>query len=112
MMLAVLAMMTTPAQAEDKDKEPDAKTLIKRRCAAKWGDDFRMQKYCRANETEAMGAIYDYYTGHGLDMEEPFDARERILIACADKWTDDHGLQWRMVDYCNRKQVEAWESMR
>lgn len=106
-LMLALAAMTPTAHADEEAAEK-----INARCADKWADNFRMQKYCRSNETEALIAIGKYVTEHSLTFTEPYETRELILGGCLDKWTDKHGPQWRMVKYCNDNQVEAWESLR
>lgn len=90
----------------------DPEVLMKSRCVGEWEDDFRMQRYCVDKEIVSMTQVGEYIEKHGLHEKDSSDPRYRILSKCLSEWTDEHGPYWRMVHDCNRKQAEAWESMR
>jgi hypothetical protein len=84
----------TPKQAEP-DVATDPQT--NQRCEAKWGDNYRMQRYCRKKENSSHAQLM--LMSDGI----PGEIRRR----CVSKWRDEHGSQWRMVLYCVNNQMTA-----
>lgn len=85
---------------------------INERCAAKWGDNFRMQKYCRAEEHKGLRATQQYIVKNGADTPEKRNSPQgKIAFNCFVKWTDQYGQHWRMVAYCIEKQDAAYRSL-
>ena len=85
---------------------------INERCAAKWGDDYRMQKFCRNQEHTGLRATQKYIVMHGIDTPEKKDSPEgKIALNCFVKWSDRYGQYWHMIAYCIGKQYEAYRSI-
>lgn len=82
------------------------------RCADKWADNYRMQKYCRKQESKGASGVLKFYKKHSLDKEENLTSPYgKIFGKCMDKWTDKFGPAWRMTDYCIRKQADAYKDL-
>lgn len=77
-----------------KTSLPQISSSIRESCEKKWGNDYRMVKYCIENQTKAKNNISSY----------PYD---NIRINCEKKWGDDY----RMIEYCIKKQTEAKRSI-
>jgi len=81
-------------QAVQSSSEPppeaQAAATIRSKCANKWPNDFRMQQYCREQQTEA------FYT---LRSRRMTGTLARIREECARKWPDD----FRMRNYCEEQ---------
>lgn len=87
-------------------------TAINARCAAKWGDNYRMQKYCRNKEMEGIFAFNAYVAKHKVNTPAGNESPQgKIVYHCWLKWTDEHGRLWSMVAYCIRQQDEALRSL-
>jgi len=89
-------------QAVQSSSEPppeaQAAATIRSKCANKWPNDFRMQQYCREQQTEA------FYT---LRSRRMTGTLARIREECARKWPDD----FRMRNYCEEQQIEAYRNL-
>jgi hypothetical protein len=75
---------------------------IEARCVGKWPGDFSMQEFCARKiikAADSLNALMDRYNGS--------EVWSRILIGCNDKWADRFGVDYVMVDYCAKKQVES-----
>lgn len=70
-------------------------STIKNDCEAKWGNDYRMIKYC----VDKQQAAKRYIDNHANDRE--------VLRMCEGKWGNDY----RMVKYCYEKQRAAKRSL-
>lgn len=93
--LCVSLLLLTPSLAFGQSEDIDA------RCAEKWEDDARMQRHCREQQTEAKRWVRQF------DQTHDDSTRMTILKNCKDKWSDNHGHNWRMVKHCTEQQVEA-----
>jgi len=90
----------------------DLTDQINARCVDKWGEDYRMQKYCRKKQAKGMKAVGEFYKKHSLDKEEnKRGTYGRISSKCMIKWSDKFGPDWSMVKYCIGKQVEAYREL-
>jgi hypothetical protein len=77
---------------------------IKADCVAEWSGNYRMQKHCMKQQTEAgraLAPIFKSATGE----------RRRILDQCASEWTTPNGFNLRMVKHCYDQQIEAYEDL-
>lgn len=78
------------------------------RCRAKWPDDYRMQEHCVEQQAKAARNTKERY----LSPQPTADSPEgRILAGCVSKWTDEHGADFRMVEYCLDQQHRAREKL-
>lgn len=103
MMVAAMAVSGPTTDLTDK---------INVRCADKWADNYRMQKYCRKREFKGASSVLKFYKKHSLDKEEnltrPYG---KIFDKCMHKWADKFGPNWHMTSYCIKRQVEAYEEL-
>lgn len=83
---------------------------INARCAAKWGDDYGMQKFCRDKQTTAIRWCSGWYKEHVKDKPKTAP-RVKIFNRCGSKWTDKYGPDWPMVKYCVEKQEKAYREL-
>lgn len=111
MALALALVFATPTTATAKTK---TETQINARCAAKWGTDFRMQKYCRKKQIKGMKWILAYINRHKIVDTDASKKRveHKILFGCWTKWSDKGGQDWPMIAYCVKKQTAAYNSLR
>ena len=80
----------------------NASRVIRQYCAKKWGNDFRMQKYCIEKQKEAL---LDLKKGKPQDI--PAEVFGTIRSKCESKWGNDY----RMRRYCEKKQMSAWRTL-
>jgi hypothetical protein len=71
-------------------------------CRNKWPGDFRMQKYCLDQQTEAKAKL-----AKGAPPGIPVGVFNDVRKGCAAKWPDD----LRMRVYCEDQQTEAFRSL-
>jgi hypothetical protein len=97
--LCLSLLLFAPSLAFSQTEEIDA------RCAAKWEDNAGMQQHCRQQQNEAKRWVRQFNQTHENST------RMTILNNCKDKWSDNHGHNWRMVKHCTEQQVEAAEKV-
>lgn len=68
-------------------------------CEAEWKDDFKMQAYCRQQQTEARATV----------MKRDMSSGDRLVIRqrCLREW----GNNYRMLNYCEEQQLKALQSL-
>jgi hypothetical protein len=103
LMIALAILMASPAAASQVQED------IKARCSDKWGDDFRMQKYCRDKQASAFLWVAEWSNEHVHKKPETF--RHKILVGCGTRWKDKFGYDWPMFKYCIQKQEEAYKQL-
>ena len=103
MMLCAMALFMVPTEAQADEK-------INARCASEWGDNFRMQKYCRKQQGEGKSDVDRFVTRHGLKTGSEGTPYAAMLRGCSADWTDEFGPNWRMLAYCLKKQEDAYRS--
>lgn len=99
---SALADQNTKEAADDGHAPPSdssARPTIRSNCAAKWSDDFKMQKYCQDKQFEALAQLRARNMSAG--------AYATIRRQCSEKWESDY----KMRDYCEKKQVEAYQEL-
>ena len=101
------------AKAESSDSADSStwtaeniRASITSHCTGKWGTDFRMRKYCQDQNVKAVKVILARKRPSGMRENDWKAMRE----ACWVKWVPhpDKDAQWNMVDYCEKKQIEAF----
>lgn len=85
----------TPATAEDFPIE--AQTQI---CAAKWSDDFSMQKYCIDKQRSAFAKLQPLILTLNEDLSKSNDK-------CTSDWRDDFSMQL----FCIKKKAKSYENL-
>ena len=104
-MIVLMMALTLALSAPTTDE-------INARCADKWGEDFRMQKYCRKQQAKGQAGVFAFYKKHSLEKEENLTKPHgKIFGKCMVKWTDKFGPDWRMTNYCIGKQAEAYREL-
>lgn len=81
-----------PSKAAKIDYRQNKAVL--KNCEKKWGDNYRMVKYCIEKQLKAKEAILAY-------------PKDNIRKSCEKKWGDD----FSMVEYCIKKQSEAKQAI-
>ena len=76
---------------------------VENACAIKWGSDYRMQKYCREQQYEAILEM--------PDMKTVSPVQRQIIGECYNKWTDAISTDFRMVKYCYDQQYAAFNAL-
>lgn len=84
---------------------------INARCAAKWGDNYRMQRYCRDRQEKAAFWVYKWVKKYGVDKPKPVTFRHKIFRHCAAEWDDQYGANWPMLKYCIQTQEKAHKTL-
>jgi len=79
----------------DQSQLKELAAKLKERCQAKWGTNYRMQKFCRDQHLDAARSL----TAMTIPNE--------ILAQCARKWTDQFGVNMRMLKFCVEQQIKA-----
>jgi hypothetical protein len=99
---------SNPTSAHVAANNPEA-LKVKAHCAAKWEADFRMQKYCVDQQTEAAMKL-----GPEMSkvMDNPNSELAQALGVCVAKWTDEAEFRdWRMILYCWEQQKKAYRAL-
>ncbi len=80
---------------------------VKTNCAAKWPDDYKMQKHCREEQFDALDSIAQYSEQYPSDTEE-----SKILNRCLGKWGTTPGKEdYKMAMHCTKEQLEAYQEL-
>lgn len=68
-----------------------------------------MQRYCLDQQEEGRRDVRSW-----LAVNEAGASNELkvAVLQCHLKWLDDHGYDWRMVNYCMQQQFDAYRSLR
>jgi hypothetical protein len=105
--------VAAPASAKKVKKFGDKVTAnINGRCAAKWGDNYRMQKYCRKRQREGYNWVGRHINSNGWSKKaNQKGKRFMILVKCWGKWSDKWKQNWPMVKYCVERQESALRSL-
>lgn len=101
------------SQKQENANRAKSMAKIKARCSAKWGDNYRMQKYCRKRQTEGFSWVGRFVVKHKLGVK-PYPVKTvqfKVTSKCWTKWTDNHGQNWPMVKYCIKRQMAAYRSL-
>lgn len=69
------------------------------RCAATWGNDYKMREYCINRQNEASTWVNQWYYHGRVDQE--------IYELCAGRWSDNFGQDWPMLKHCIEQQQAA-----
>lgn len=77
---------------------------VKRHCADKWGNDYRMQMHCREQQGNAAKELNQFMDHHPEGTEE-----RRIINRCANKWRESDFIDYRMTVHCTKQQMNAYE---
>lgn len=89
-------------------------------CQNKWENNYRMIEYCLNEQIKAQHKVFNYGRKHGLvkndrlsisNSEDPY---QKIIYNCMNKWelSEYNTYNYRMVDYCIKKQVQAYERLK
>lgn len=92
-----LSLIATSAAAGDYSAGQ-----VKAECAAKWGSQYDMVKYCIDKRQEGWSGFSTYKQRFG---SHPIIGPS--LSHCEDKW----GQQWDMVQFCTEKQFDGVETL-
>jgi len=101
-----------PVSRRAKKKANEYTNHINARCLAQWGDNYRMQKYCRKKQLKAFGWIVAHIKRYKLDQEAHQKGPHfKITSHCWTQWTDQWKGNWPMIKYCIEKQEAAYKSL-
>lgn len=105
--------VASPATASKEKKSEDKVTAnINGRCSSKWGDNYRMQKYCRKRQRDGYHWVSRHINSNGWnDKAKQKGKRFMILVKCWGKWSDKWKQNWPMVKYCVERQEAALRSL-
>ena len=112
LLIVALSSVLTIASITTADVKP-----TRAYCEDEWPNDFRMQEYCYDQQIEAVARVKQLLQTAGI-----FDANfkttnkaksplGKALNMCIEKWKlpKFNTYDWRMVEYCIKNQIEAYE---
>lgn len=110
----LLCNLTLFAQMQLNDV---AKSKIKANAKNKWGSDWEMVKYEYDKQVEAGNEFFEIYNKYGCDINsETKNISDEclILIQAFAKWSDEGTgwVEWDMVLYETKEQLEAYQKMK
>ena len=80
---------------------------VQENCAAKWGDNYRMQKHCVKRQLESYISITESIRSFEKESEE-----HNIIIRCLNKWPGEkEGFNYRMALHCSKGQLSAYKDL-
>jgi len=85
-------------------------TAIKRSCANSWPADYRQQEYCIGKERDAALRL-----SKNLNKYQEGSEQRNIVLRCMNQWKngqDEYSYDYRQVDYCIGKEIEAYERLK
>lgn len=91
---------------EDMSVTNELTQQIKNRCEYKWPSDYEMREYCQNQQQKAWDRftiLYERYKNQSEILS--------IFKMCRDKWSDHHGIDFEMLNYCTKKQIEAYNRL-
>ena len=87
----------------------EAQGVLRARCSQQWPADFSMQEYCIEQQQEGARKVSAWTSSPAVAGDPQLRA---VVVACDEKWTDAHGRNWPMIDYCIEQQVGAYRRLR
>lgn len=87
----------------------EAQAVLRARCSAKWPGNFQMQEYCIEQQQDGARKVSAWTKDPSVADSAELRA---VVVACSEKWTDAHGRNWPMIDYCIEQQVSAYRRLR
>jgi len=107
LMPALLFVFLLTCGAFDALGETSLERNVKENCAAKWSEDYKMQKHCREKQFNALDSMRVHLNKFPEGTEE-----NNILNRCMGKWGITPGEEdYNMVMYCTKKQLEAYQEL-
>lgn len=110
----IVLLAAIPANAGDALEE------IKAQCAAEWPGDFRMQRYCQEQQLEGAIQMIAFMQKTGISnmnakeweaKAKAGDPYAQMGAKCMGEWMTDTATDYRMIAYCLKQQLEAWQAM-
>ena len=90
----------------------DGNAQINQRCSDKWPANFRMQKYCRKQQTEGRSDVSRWLSRHKVTKDTGSSTVwGQMFRHCGSKWNDAFGPNWRMIMYCLKQQESAYRDL-
>jgi len=98
----LFATFASPVYADD----------IADRCEAEWPGNYRMQDHCIGRQEEGVKILSDALDSPDISRDFLTDILEPIVNGCAEQWSDEYGINYRMAAYCMNKQLNALTRLR